>query len=116
MEGTPRSFMWNRIKKLESAIEDRPKSAQAGREIAKFFFLKASFIDCSSRYYGRMNVNLTKPVQTGRKIVKFFFVKAISLETPKHPQHTREDTIPGTVPKRIRNVLDVWCYRKTICD
>jgi len=26
---------------LESAIEDRPKSAQAGREIAKFFFFKA---------------------------------------------------------------------------
>jgi len=33
--------MWNRIVELESVIEDRPKSAQAGREIAKFFFLKA---------------------------------------------------------------------------
>jgi len=33
--------MWNRIEELESAIEDRPKMAQAGREIAKFFFLKS---------------------------------------------------------------------------
>ena len=40
MEGTPQSFIWNRIEELESAIEDRPKSAQAGREIAKFFFLE----------------------------------------------------------------------------
>jgi len=46
MEGTPRSFMWNRIKKLESAIKDRPKIAQAGREIAKFFFLKAIAYTC----------------------------------------------------------------------
>jgi len=38
--------MWNRIKKLESAIEDRPKSAQAGREIAKLFFLKAIISHC----------------------------------------------------------------------
>jgi len=35
--------MWNRIKKLESAIDDRPKIAQAGREIANFFFLKAIY-------------------------------------------------------------------------
>ena len=41
MEGKPRSFMWNRIAELESAIEDRRKIAQAGREIANFSFLKA---------------------------------------------------------------------------
>jgi len=34
--------MWNRIVELESAIEDRPKIAQAGREIAKIFFFKAT--------------------------------------------------------------------------
>jgi hypothetical protein len=34
--------MWNRIEELESAIEDRPKIAQAGRESAKFFLLKAA--------------------------------------------------------------------------
>jgi len=33
--------MWNRIEELESVIEDRPKIAQSGREIAKFFFLNA---------------------------------------------------------------------------
>ncbi len=41
MEGIPRPFQWNRIEELGSAIEDRPKIAQAGREIANFFFLKA---------------------------------------------------------------------------
>jgi hypothetical protein len=37
--------MWNRIVELESAIEARPKSAQAGREIAKFLFLKAMVVE-----------------------------------------------------------------------
>jgi len=41
MEGTPRSFMWNRIVELEIVNEDRPKIAQGGREIANFFFFKA---------------------------------------------------------------------------
>ena len=42
MEGIPRSFMWCRMVELESAIEDRPKSAQVGLEITEFFFLKAN--------------------------------------------------------------------------
>ena len=53
MEGASRSCMWNRIEKLESAIDDGPKIAQAGREITKFF----SKLDIVYRKLAHKSVN-----------------------------------------------------------